>query len=836
MSLDHFRPPAKKLKTIESFFKSKRGDKSSELLPSTDNVGMPTSSHHEHGTSQQQKNPSYAQPTISSKAKEVVVQRNGGTYERDPGLRCQIYEYPVNQRDEVRRSYLRQGPFKPRLSKYPPTWDGRQDRYFQYSWLRQHSWLEYSIEKNKAYCFPCFIFETDPPKRPAFTIEGFSDFKHIGSNKTVSTCSFVQHVGHIKSSHMVVVEACENIRRPSRHIDSVFRKQSKELIAKNRLRLKVAIETVRVLGLHACPFRGNDESLESTNRGKFIGLMKYATILNDKIVEVVLGNAPGKAMYTSPKIQKEIIHILANKVKDTIRAEIGDAKFCILVDEAQDSSVQEKMAIVLRFVDTNGCIRERFFAVRSVEDTTSLTLKREISESLASHGLLVENIRGQGYDGASNMRGAWNGLQALFLRDCPYAYYVHCCAHRLQLALVEAATDEQDVYLFFEKLKVIVKLVGASPKRHSQLKSAAVLEVATKLADGELETGSGANQTRTLKRAADTRWSSHFGSVFSLIRMYNPACIVLQNVMKNGNTSKIRGMAEGAYLAIRSFEFVFILHLVGSVMAATEVLCQALQKKTQDIVNAMNLVKSTKVLLQELRDKNWVNFFGNVKSFCDEHDIVLPEFSDRYMMGTGRSCQQKDHITIEHHYRVDIFNAVIDFHLLELSNRFTEESMELLVLCSAFSPDENYKAFDIDSLCSLAERFYPDDFTGQEVCVLRSQLQHYKLDIADNPDFGNMTTVAELCQRLVETGKSNAYDLIDRLIRLVLTLPVSTASAERVFSCMNIVKTVPRNKMGNEFLGDCMIVHAERQIAEKVSCDSIIDDFASLRPRKVQFS
>ncbi|XP_026450916.1 zinc finger MYM-type protein 1-like [Papaver somniferum] len=675
MSLDHFRPRAKKLKTIESFFKPKRGDKSSELLPSTDNVGMPTSSHYEHGTSQQQKKPSYAQPTISSKAKEVAVQRNGGTYERDTGLRRQIYEYPVNQRDE-------------------------------------HSWLEYSIEKNKAYCFPCFIFETDPPKRHAFTIEGFSDFKHIGSNKTVSTCSFVQHVGHIKSSHMVAVETCENLRRPSHHIDRVFRKQSKEIITKNRLRLKVAIETVKVLGLHACPFRGNDESLESTNRGKFIVLMKYAAILNDKIDEVVLGNAPGNAMYTSPKIQKEILHILANKVKDTIRAEIGDAKFCILVDEAQDSSVQEQTAIVLRFDDTNGCIRERFFAVRSVEDTTSLTLKREISEDLSSHGILVENIRGQG----------------------------------LQLALVEAATDEQDVYLFFEKLKVIFKLVGASPKRHSQLKSAAVLEVAIKLADGELETVSGDNQTRTLKWAANTRWSSHFGYVFSLIRMYNPACIVLQNVMKDGNTSKIRGMAKGAYLAIRSFEFVFILHLVGSVMAVTEVLCQALQKKTQDIVNAMNLVKSTIVLLQELRDKHWVTFFGNVKSFCDEHDIVLPEFSDRYMMGTGRSCQQKDHMTIEHHYRVNIFNAVIDFHLLELSNRFTEESMELLVLCSAFSPDENYKAFDIDSLCSLAERFYPDDFTGQEVCVLRSQLQHYKLDIADNPDFGNMTTVAELCQ------------------------------------------------------------------------------------------
>ncbi|KAI3925062.1 hypothetical protein MKW98_009712, partial [Papaver atlanticum] len=75
MSLDHLHPAAKKLKTIESFFKpkAKGGDKPSGLFPSTNNVNIPASSYHEPGTSQQKKNPSYAQPTISSKSKEVAV-------------------------------------------------------------------------------------------------------------------------------------------------------------------------------------------------------------------------------------------------------------------------------------------------------------------------------------------------------------------------------------------------------------------------------------------------------------------------------------------------------------------------------------------------------------------------------------------------------------------------------------------------------------------------------------------------------------------------------------------------------------------------------------------
>jgi hypothetical protein len=64
-----------------------------------------------------------------------------------------------------------------------------------------------------------------------------------------------------------------------------------------------------------------------------------------------------------------------------------------------------------------------------VSDTTSSTLKKEICDVPTRYNLHILNMRGQGYDGAINMLGAWNGLQALFLRDCPYAYYVYCFAH-----------------------------------------------------------------------------------------------------------------------------------------------------------------------------------------------------------------------------------------------------------------------------------------------------------------------------------------------------------------------------------------------------------------------
>jgi hypothetical protein len=43
-----------------------------------------------------------------------------------------------------------------------------------------------------------------------------------------------------------------------------------------------------------------------------------------------------------------------------IRDEIGDSKFSILVDETCDVAKREQMALVIRFVDKGGILRERF--------------------------------------------------------------------------------------------------------------------------------------------------------------------------------------------------------------------------------------------------------------------------------------------------------------------------------------------------------------------------------------------------------------------------------------------------------------------------------------------
>ena len=74
------------------------------------------------------------------------------------------------------------------------------------------------------------------------------------------------------------------------------------------------------------------------------------TFWNEKVAKIIK-KTPKNVTYTSPRIQKEILHVFSPKVKKAIWEEIGDIKFCIMVDEARDECMKEQMAVVFRYVD-----------------------------------------------------------------------------------------------------------------------------------------------------------------------------------------------------------------------------------------------------------------------------------------------------------------------------------------------------------------------------------------------------------------------------------------------------------------------------------------------------
>nr|XP_011461679.1 PREDICTED: zinc finger MYM-type protein 1-like [Fragaria vesca subsp. vesca] len=455
---------------------------------------------------------------------------------------------------------------------------------------------------DKAYCFPCFLFDRYPSHHPAFTEHGFQGWKNIMSKQS----GILKHMGGINSPQNTAMHKWETLRNPTKHIERVISTHSSQEAANHRLRLIATIECVRLLAKQGCAFRGNDKSADSTNRGNFDAILSSFGRMNLE-VQRVFDNALGNAKYTSPLIQKQIANILGNKVREKIRDEVGSAKFCILVDEVVDASSKEQMAIILRFVNCHGFIRERFFKILSVADTCSQTLYSEISKVLTHNDLQIENMGGQGYDGASNMRDEFNGLQALFREKCLYAYYVHCFAHRLQLALNAAAKGVDDIYTFFDTLSFVVNFVDSSAKRHSALKATREEEIAELVAAGKLQIGTGANQACTLQRAGATRWGSHFRSITSLINLFGATRTTLAELAANG-PKKIQAEAKNVGKAMKHFNFVFCLLLMQFVMKITDFPCQSLQKKSHRYFECSKLPKISKKKTSRV-EREWLGCF-----------------------------------------------------------------------------------------------------------------------------------------------------------------------------------------------------------------------------------
>ena len=103
--------------------------------------------------------------------------------------------------------------------------------------------------------------------------------------------------------------------------------------------------------------------------------------------------------------------------------------------------------------------------------------------------------------------------------------------------------------------------------------------------------------------------------------MFTSTVEVLLNIIDDASDEEHWAETESAYDGLTSFEFVFILHFKKETMEITNKLCQALQSQSQDILNAMHLVSSTKALIQKFRNDEWDGLLTTVISFCEKHCI-----------------------------------------------------------------------------------------------------------------------------------------------------------------------------------------------------------------------
>ncbi|XP_025702805.1 uncharacterized protein [Arachis hypogaea] len=343
----------------------------------------------------------------------------------------------------------------------------------------------------------------------------------------------------MNSAHNQARRKCEALMKQKQHIEVVFQKHSDQAKRDYRTHLTATIECIRFLLRQGLAFRGDDESHNSNNQGNILELLDFLAQHNTEI-DRVLKNARGNLKLVAPKIQKDIVRAAASETTKVIIDDLGDDLFAVLVDEAREISVKEQMAVCLRYVNKEGIVMERFLGLVHVSSTNALSLKVALESLLTKHNLSLARIRGQGYDGATNMQGEFNGLKSLILKENACAFYVRCFAHQLQLALVVVAKKQVKIALLFNLLASLCNIVGASCKRKDMLRESQMQKTIVALQNRDVSSGRGLNQETTLKRAGDTRWGSHYGTILSLISIFSSVVEVLEVIKEDGNNPEQR--------------------------------------------------------------------------------------------------------------------------------------------------------------------------------------------------------------------------------------------------------------------------------------------------------
>ena len=269
------------------------------------------------------------------------------------------------------------------------------------------------------------------------------------------------------------------------------------------------------------------------------------------------------------------------------------------------------------------------------------------------------------------------------------------------------------------------------------------------------------------------------------------------------------------------------------ILALTNGLSKTFQRKDMDIVNAISDVESAKRELDKLRSEHgWNSLLSKVCSFCNKNDISVMDMEKEYV--NPKKPRQRTGINNEHHYRVDYFFAVLDLLVEELNRRFNEVNNELLCCMSAFNPSCQFSHYDDEKLMKLA-KFYPNDFSDNELEYLEKELCLYIDNVRNDTRFASLETINDLAKLMVSMKKHFSYPLVYRLLKLVLTLPVATATIERCFSAMKLVKNALRNKMGDDYLSNSLICFVEKEMLDTIRNEVIVKCFHAKNRRGMKW-
>ena len=383
-----------------------------------------------------------------------------------------------------------------------------------------------------------------------------------------------------------------------------------QLVAKNRYYQKTIAEIILLCGQQEIAIRGRRESIKSRNRGNFLEILNLVANHDKKIRERIVCGLRN-ATYISSDIQNMLLQLMGDMVQNVIWRKIQEAGvFSVIADENKDCAKKEQLTIVLRCVDTKeSVIYECFLTFVEAASFNVESLTEYIVNTLKKQHLDLMQIVSQGYDCASVMSGQCSGVQTRYKAFARSAVYIHCCAHVLNLVLVDSVKAIPDAARCFPLLESLYVFLSTT-KSH-----VVFLEKQKELNSDK--------QPRELQRLSDTRWACRYRSVNAVCCTFDAVLATLEQISEHSSGDKATE-ATGLLLQMKCFRFLMCLITFDKLLLVIKGLSDVLQSPSLDLAKAADLVSATIETLQSFwNGHEWDHLYAYAESVASLHSIDL---------------------------------------------------------------------------------------------------------------------------------------------------------------------------------------------------------------------